>query len=216
MLDQWLSLWPTLLEGFRTTLLLFVVAAVGALILGTIIAAMRISPVPALRAIGTVWVELARNTPLTLVFVFAVFVLPMMGLKLPYLPLAFGALIYYTSPFVAEALRSGINGVPIGQAEAARSIGLRFSQTVSIVVLPQAFRMTIPPLINVLIALVKNTSVAGGFFIFELFASAKRLANSNGNMVLLILFTVAALYLVITITLGTIAGRLEKKWVVAR
>lgn len=216
MLDQWLSLWPTLLEGFRMTLLLFAVSAVGALILGTIIAAMRISPVPALRVIGTVWVEIARNTPLTLVFVFTIFVLPMMGLRIDYLPLALGALIYYTSPFVAEALRSGINGVPIGQAEAARSIGLKFSQTVSIVVLPQAFRMTIPPLINVLIALVKNTSVAGGFFIFELFASAKRLANANGNMVLIILFTVAVLYLVITVTLGTIAGRLEKKWVVAR
>lgn len=216
MLDQWLSLWPTFLEGFRATLLLFVVSAVGALVLGTIIAAMRISPVPALRVIGTVWVELARNTPLTLVFVFTIFVLPMMGLRIDYFPLALAALIYYTSPFVAEALRSGINGVPIGQAEAARSIGLKFSQTVSIVVLPQAFRMTIPPLINVLIALVKNTSVAGGFFVFELFASAKRLANANGNMVLLILFTVAALYLVITVTLGVIAARLEKKWVVAR
>ncbi len=95
-------------------------------------------------------------------------------MRVPYILLAFIALTYYTSPFVAEALRSGINGVPVGQAEAARSIGLGFGQTVSLVVLPQAFRMTIPPLINVFIALTKNTSVAGGFFVVELFAADAR------------------------------------------
>ena len=216
MFEQWWGLMPTFMEGFRMTLLLFVVSGIGALILGTLIAAMRISPVIALRVIGTVWTELARNTPLTLVFVFTIFVLPMMGLRIDFLPLGMAALMYYTSPFVAEALRSGINGVPIGQAEAARSIGLGFGQTVSIVVLPQAFRMTVPPLINVLIALVKNTSVAGGFFIMDLFGVTRQLANQNGNMVILILLTTAALYLVITITLGFFAGRLEKKWLVLR
>lgn len=216
MLEQWWGMMPIFMQGFRTTLLLFVVAGLGALVLGTLIAAMRISPVVALRAIGTVWTEVARNTPLTLVFVFTIFVLPMMGLRVDFLPLALAALMYYTSPFVAEALRSGINGVPLGQAEAARSIGLSFRQTVSIVVLPQAFRMTVPPLINVMIALVKNTSVAGGFFILELFGVARTLANRHGNMVIVILLTVAALYLVITVTLGYLAGRLEKKWLVLR
>jgi glutamate transport system permease protein len=146
---------------------------VSALILGTLIAAMRISPVASLRAFAAFWVEIARNTPLTLVFIFTAFVLPMLGVRAPYMILAFLALTYYTSPFIAEALRSGINGVPIGQAEAARSIGLGFGQTVSLVVLPQAFRMTVPPLINVFIALTKNTSVAGGFFVVELFATTR-------------------------------------------
>ena len=140
----------------------------------------------------------------------------MLGVRLPYVLLAFIALTYYTSPFVAEALRSGINGVPIGQAEAARSIGLGFGQTVSLVVLPQAFRMTVPPLINVFIALTKNTSVAGGFFVVELFATTRQLANDNGNIVLPILFTAAALYLVVTVPLGLAAGQLEKRWVVKR
>ena len=130
--------------------------------------------------------------------------------------LAFAALTYYTSPFVAEALRSGINGVPVGQAEAARSIGLGFGQTVSLVVLPQAFRMTIPPLINVFIALTKNTSVAGGFFVVELFATTRQLANDNGNIVIQILITAAVLYLVITVPLGFLAGQLERRWVVKR
>ncbi len=215
-MEQLISLLPEFWEGFRVTLLLLVVSGVLALILGTLIAAMRISPVAALRGLAAFWTEIARNTPLTLVFFFTAFVMPMLGVRLPYVLLAFIALTYYTSPFVAEALRSGINGVPLGQAEAARSIGLGFGQTVSLVVLPQAFRMTVPPLINVFIALTKNTSVAGGFFVVELFATTRQLANDNGNIVLPILFTAAALYLVVTVPLGLAAGQLEKRWVVRR
>jgi glutamate transport system permease protein len=215
-MEQLFSLLPEFGEGFRVTLLLLAVSGVLALILGTLIAAMRISPVAALRGLAAFWTEIARNTPLTLIFFFTAFVMPMLGVRLPYLLLAFIALTYYTSPFVAEALRSGINGVPLGQAEAARSIGLGFGQTVSLVVLPQAFRMTVPPLINVFIALTKNTSVAGGFFVVELFATTRQLANDNGNIVLPILFTAAALYLVVTVPLGLAAGQLEKRWVVRR
>lgn len=215
-MEQLWSLMPEFWEGFRVTLLLLAVSGVLALVLGTVIAAMRISPVGALRIFAAVWTEIARNTPLTLVFFFTAFVMPMLGVRMPYLILAFVALTYYTAPFVAEALRSGINGVPVGQAEAARSIGLGFGQTVSLVVLPQAFRMTIPPLINVFIALTKNTSVAGGFFVIELFASTRQLANDNGNLVIPILLTAAVLYLVVTVPLGLMAGQLEKRWVVKR
>jgi glutamate transport system permease protein len=215
-MEQLWSLMPEFFAGFRVTLLLLAVAGIFSLILGTVIAAMRISPVAALRVFATFWTEIARNTPLTLIFIFTAFVLPMLGVRLPYIVLAFIALTYYTSPFVAEALRSGINGVPVGQAEAARSVGLGFGQTVTLVVLPQAFRMTIPPLINVFIALTKNTSVAGGFFVVELFATTRQLANDNGNIVIQILITAAALYLVVTVPLGFLAGQLERRWVVKR
>ena len=215
MTQLW-SLMPEFWEGLRVTLLLLVVSGGLALVLGTIITAMRISPVPVLRWFAAAWTEIARNTPLTLVFLFTAFVLPMLGVRIPFVLLAFLALTYYTSPFVAEALRSGINGVPVGQAEAARSIGLGFGQTVSLVVLPQAFRMTIPPLINVYIALTKNTSVAGGFFVVELFATTRQLVNDNGNIVIPILVLAAALYLVITVPLGFAAVQLEKRWVVSR
>ncbi|WP_236968409.1 amino acid ABC transporter permease [Microbacterium aurantiacum] len=215
-MEQYLSLWPTFWEGFRVTLLLLAVSGVLSLILGTIIAALRISPIGSLRLFAAFWTEIARNTPLTLVFFFFAVVVPFLGVRVPYIPLAIAALAYYTSPFVAEALRSGINGVPVGQAEAARSIGLGFGQTVSLVVLPQAFRMTIPPLINVFIALTKNTSVAGGFFVVELFAATRALANGNGNMVIPILLTAAALYLAVTIPLGLLAGQIERRVVVQR
>jgi glutamate transport system permease protein len=207
---------PTYFEGFRMTLLLLVVSGIAALVIGTIIASMRISPVGSLRAFATVYTELVRNTPLTLVLFFCAIILPYLGSELTYVTAAMIGLSVYTSPFVAEALRSGINGVPIGQAEASRSVGLGFGQTVGLVVMPQAFRMTVPPLINVFIALTKNTSVAGGFFVFELFAATRELANANGDAVIAILLGAATLYLVITVPLGILAGQLERKWVVQR
>jgi glutamate transport system permease protein len=207
---------PRYFDGFRLTLLLLVVSGLAALVIGTIIAAMRISPVASLRGFATVYTELVRNTPLTLVLIFCAFVLPYLGSELPYVIAAMIGLSVYTSPFIAEALRSGINGVPVGQAEAARSVGLGFGQTVGLVVFPQAFRMTVPPLINVFIALTKNTSVAGGFFVAELFTIGKELANAYGNAVVAILLGVATFYLVITVPLGFLASRLERRWVVQR
>lgn len=207
---------PTYLNGFGTTVLLLIISGLAALVMGTIVAAMRISPVATLRVVATVYTEIVRNTPLTLVLIFCALVLPYLGSRLPYFVAAIIALSVYTSPFVAEALRSGINGVPVGQAEAARSVGLGFRQTVSLVIFPQAFRMTIPPLINVFIALTKNTSVAGGFFVVELFAVGKQLANDNGDAVIPILLGVATFYLIITVPLGLLAVQLERKWVVQR
>ncbi|GAA1945969.1 amino acid ABC transporter permease [Agromyces allii] len=208
---------PLYLEGFSVTLLLLAVGGIGALVLGTVIAAMRISPIATLRVVATVYTEIIRNTPLTLVVIFCAIILPILGSELPYLIAGMIALAVYTSPFIAEALRSGINGVPIGQAEAARSLGLGFSQTVSLIVLPQAFRMTIPPLINVLIALTKNTSVVGGVgFVSELFGVGRTLANAHGDAVIAVLVGVAFFYLLVTVPLGFLATRLERKWVVQR
>ncbi|MDR5700991.1 amino acid ABC transporter permease [Agromyces aerolatus] len=208
---------PLYLEGFGVTLLLLLVGGLGALVLGTIVAAMRISPIATLRGIATVYTEIIRNTPLTLVVIFAVVIVPLLGPRVPFILSGFIALAVYTSPFVAEALRSGINGVPIGQAEAARSLGLGFAQTISLIVFPQAFRMTIPPLINVFIALAKNTSVVGGVgFVAELFGVGRTLANANGNAVIAILIGVAVFYLIITVPLGFLATQLERKWVVQR
>ncbi|MFB2586122.1 amino acid ABC transporter permease [Herbiconiux liukaitaii] len=207
---------PLYLEGFGQTLSLLLISGLAALVLGTVVAVMRISPIPSLSGFAAVYTELLRNTPLTLVLFFCAIILPYLGSELPYFWCAIIGLTLYTSPFVAEAIRSGVNGVPIGQAEAARSLGLGFGQTVGIVIFPQAIRMVIPPLINVLIALTKNTSVAGAFFVADLFGVGRTLANANGNAVIAILLAVATFYLLITIPLGILAGRLEKKFVVQR
>ncbi len=207
---------PVFLRGFGNTLALLGLAGTGALVLGVIVATLRISPVASFRGAATVYTELVRNTPLTLILFFCAFLLPYLQFSPGYFPLALIGLTVYTSPFVAEALRSGVNGVHIGQAEAARSIGLTFGQTLSLVIMPQAIRMVVPPLINVLIALTKNTSVAGAFFVFELFGAARQVTNDRGDEVLAILLAVAAFYLLITISLGLIAGRVEQKVAVLR
>lgn len=212
------------LQGFGQTLLLLILGGAGAALIGLVVAFLRVSPVGALRTVATVYTELVRNTPLTLVFFLIALVLPVLqlGFSQEFLGLeasfqgAIVALAVYTSPFVAEALRSGINGVPIGQAEAARSLGFNFMQTVTLIVMPQAMRMVVPPLINVFIALTKNTSVASGFFVVELVAVSKVLANQNGDQVIGLLIGIALFYLVITIPLGQIAAYIERKVAVLR
>lgn len=207
---------PLYWDGFQVTLRLTLVSACAALVLGTLLGASRVSPVPTLRGFGTVYVELLRNTPLTLVFFFFVFVAPQLGIKLPFEMSAYVALSLYTAAFVCEAVRSGVNSVGVGQAEAARSIGLSFGQTMTQVVLPQAFRTVVPPLINIFIALTKNSSVAVGFFVTELMAVGVRLTNRNPADSISVLIGVALFYLAITIPAGVLAGRLERKVAFAR
>lgn len=203
-------------EGFVTTLELSALSSVLALVLGTLLAAMRVSPVPTLRAAGATYVELVRNTPLTVVFFFVVFVLPQLDILLPYFTFAVIALTVYHAAFFCEAVRSGINAVGVGQAEAARSIGLTFGQSLRLVVLPQAFRTVIPPLINVVIALIKNSSIAAAFGVVELTATGTRLANANGDAVIAVLAGVAVCYLILTLPSGWLAGRMERRLAVAR
>lgn len=215
-MDTFLTERDMLWTAFSTTLTLAAISGAISLVLGTLIAALRVSPYAPLRALATAYTEFLRNTPLTIVFFFYVFVTPSMGFTFDYKVAAVIALSCYTSAFVAEAVRSGINSVTVGQAEAARSLGMSFSQNLSIVVLPQAFRTAIPPLISVFIALVKNTSVAGAFGVFELFALSKRLTNVYSADVIAILVGVALCYLLLCIPLGQLAGHLERKVAFAR
>ncbi|WP_157155875.1 MULTISPECIES: amino acid ABC transporter permease [unclassified Diaminobutyricimonas] len=215
-MDAVIEYLPEFGQAFLVTLSLLVYSGLGALVIGVIIAALRISPVASLRVFATAYTELFRNIPLTLILFFCAFVLPYLEVDLAYYNLALIGLTAYTSPFVAEAIRSGVNGVPVGQAEAARSIGLGFGQVLSLIVMPQAIRMVIPPLINVFIALTKNTSVAGAFFVVEIFNVARTASNDRGDEVVPILLAAALLYLVITVPLGLIAGRIEKKVAVLR
>jgi glutamate transport system permease protein len=210
-MDAFIENLPRFIDAFFVTVRLLLVSGIGALIIGTVIAGLRISPVPALRGFATVYTEVIRNTPLTLVLFFCAFVMPQLGVRLDYVVAATIGLTLYTSPFVAEAVRSGINGVSVGQSEAARALGLRFGQTVGLVVLPQAIRMVIPPLINVLIALTKNTSVAAGFAVLELVAVSRQVIQFNGDATIPILVAVAAFYLLITVPLGQAANYLERR-----
>lgn len=199
-------------NGFTTTLYLAVVSGAISLVLGTLLATARVSTLRTLRWISSTWVECMRNTPLTFVFVFIIFVLPTVNVILPLgTTPAIIALSTYTSAFICEAVRSGINSVNIGQAEAARAIGLTGGQTLSLIVLPQALRTVVPPIINVLIALTKNTSVAAGFTVLEITATTRRLANVFPGEGIMLFAGAACFYLIITIPAGQLANYIERK-----
>ncbi|MBE9500506.1 MULTISPECIES: amino acid ABC transporter permease [Streptomyces] len=203
-------------EGFLGTLWLTVVSALLAVVLGLLIAGFRVSPVPPLRIFGTLWVNVLRNTPLTLLFLVAFFVVPKVLFPgVDSFVLAVCACGFYTSSFVAEAVRSGINTVPMGQAEAARAIGMTFTQTMRIVVLPQATRSVIPPLSSIFIALTKNTAVAGAFDNVDLFNIQKTLSN-DGYDIAVIFIWITLGYLVITYAINGLFRLLEKGLEVAR
>lgn len=208
---------PLYLEGLRTTLEICLYSALLALAIGTVMAACRVSPLSPLRAVGTSWVNIFRNCPLTLVLFFMAFGLPTLGINASFFIFGTIGLALYTSAFVCEAIRSGINAVPSGQAEAARAVGLGFGQTLSLVVLPQAVRTVIPPLGSVMIAMIKNSAIAGAFGIGgDLFANGIRLASAQGEAVVPVLIGMALGYLVITIPAGLLLGVLERKVAIAR
>jgi glutamate transport system permease protein len=202
-------------KGFLGTVELTVYASLLALVLGFLMASCRVAPVRSLRALGTVWVTVLRNTPLTLLFFAVVLGLPRFGLVLPFQLFAVLALGCYTSAFICEVLRSGINTVPTGQGEAARSLGMSFGQTLSDIVLPQAFRTVIPPIGSTLIALAKNSAIAGAFSVTELLGTYKPLSEMGYSIIWTFVW-IAVGYLIITLTIAALFSFLEKRYGVAR
>lgn len=201
---------------FLTTIKLFLISAAASLVFGTFLAMLRVSPVPLFRAVGTTYVTLLRNTPLTLVFVFLVFAYPLLAiLELSYFAAAVVSLTLYTSAFICEVVRSGINTVPVGQAEAARALGLTFTQVLGSVVLPQAIRSVVPPLMSMLIALLKNTTIAAGFSVAEAGAIRQYLSERGDNQLIGLLW-VAVGFIILVAVLSLIQRALEKRWSVAR
>ena len=203
-------------SAFLTTLSVSALAGLLALVLGTLLAAARVSPIPPLRGLATFYVETFRNTPLTVVFFLMIFGLPEIDFILDFFTGAWLSLGLYTAAFVCEAVRSGINAVSTGQAEASRAIGLTFGQSLREVVLPQAFRTVVPPLGNVFIAMVKNSSIAAGFAISELSSLLSRLVNADAGQLSAILLGIVVAYMLITLPLAFVVHRVERRVAILR
>jgi glutamate transport system permease protein len=212
------------LGAFWVTIQLTLLAGVGSLIWGTILAGFRVSPVPLLRGFGTAYINIVRNTPLTLIIVGTLLGLSQtlgvtMGtsvLDSQNFRLAALGLIAYTSTFVCESIRSGINTVPVGQAEAARALGLSFSQVLRIIVLPQAFRSVIAPLTSVLIALTKNTTVASAIGVAEASFLMNDMIENESDKLFLVFAVFALGFVILTLPTGLILGWVAKKAAVKR
>ncbi|HEY6422036.1 MAG TPA: ABC transporter permease subunit, partial [Pseudonocardiaceae bacterium] len=157
-----------------------------------------------------------RNTPLTLVFFFFAFAYPRLELvDVSFFTRAVLALTVYTAAFVCEVVRSGINTVDVGQSEAARALGLTFVQTLTAIVVPQAVRSVVPPITSVLIALLKNTTIAAGFSVAEAGQITPALSE-RGAPLLIGMFWIAVGFLILVIPLTAMQRTLEKRWSVAR
>jgi glutamate transport system permease protein len=205
------------LDGFLRSLTICLWAMAGSLVLGVVVAACRVSPVPPLRAFGTFWVTTFRNTPLSLVLFFCAFGLPELGINRSFFFFGVLGLVLYTSAFVCEAIRAGINSVAAGQAEAARSIGLNFLQGLRFVVLPQALRTVVPPLGSVVIAMFKNSAVVGAFGVGgDLWSTGQTLTSARGMETLPVFVGVAVFYLAITLPAGALLQVIERRVAIAR
>ncbi|MFI6325844.1 amino acid ABC transporter permease [Nonomuraea sp. NPDC050556] len=222
-MDELIEYGPQLAKGFLVNIELSLVGAVCSLIIGTILVSMRVSPTPVLRLAGTVYVNVVRNTPLTLVLAFSSLGLSdQLGLIFSGVPrtnsfwIVSMGLSVYTAAFVCEALRSGINTVPMGQAEAARAIGLTFGQTLTLIILPQAFRAVIAPLGSVMIAMIKNTTVAiAGGLAIDSAANMKEIFDTTGVSIPLFLGLVVG-FMALTLPIGYFTGWLARRLAVAR
>ncbi|MEU6644145.1 amino acid ABC transporter permease [Saccharomonospora sp. NPDC046836] len=212
------------LGAFWVTVQLTALSAVGALIWGTILAGMRVSPVPLMRAFGTAYINVMRNTPLTLVILATSlglnqtlgFTLAGQDFSEQNFRLSVLGFIAYTATFVCESIRSGINTVPVGQAEAARALGLGFTQVLSIVVLPQALRSVIGPLASVLIALTKNTTIASTIGVAEASLLMSEMVENESDNIFLVFAIFALGFVILTLPTGLILGWVSKKAAVKR
>ena len=217
-----------IIGAFLMTIRLTVFSAIGALLIGTFVAVLRLSPVPLLQWIGAAYVNVVRNTPLTLICVATMLVLKSnLGIAIadPKSPTSIVdtafrwgviALSVYHAAFVCEALRSGVNTVPVGQAEAARSVGLTFGQNLRYVIRPQAFRGAITPLGNVLIALTKNTTVVAVIGVAEIAYLMATMIENSPDLIFAIFLTVALGFVILTLPLGLLTTWLGQRLVVRR
>ncbi|MFI7637947.1 amino acid ABC transporter permease [Nonomuraea sp. NPDC049400] len=213
----------TILAAFWMTIRLTAVSALGSLVLGTLLTAMRVAPLASLRGAANCYVTVARNTPLTLVLLFTgLGVGANLGVELSddiatnNFWLAVIGLTAYTSAFVCEALRSGLNTVPVGQAEAARSLGLGFVQSLRLITLPQAFRAVVAPLGSILIALTKNTTIALVVGVGEASVRMREMIETYGDQVIEIFLGFAAGFVLLCLPMGLLFGWLSRRMAVAR
>lgn len=202
--------------GFRETIKLLLASSALALVMGTVVAVARVSPIAILRGIGSLYVTLFRNTPLLVLILLTYYGLPRVGIDFGFFGNITLAMGLYTAAFVCEAIRSGINGVPLGQAEAARAIGMPFGLTMTQVVLPQGIRLVVPPMASVFIALTKNTSLAATFGIAEAAFRMNGMLRDHATERPMIFVGFAAGYIVIVAAISTFATMFERRWAVSR
>ncbi|MCE9831461.1 amino acid ABC transporter permease [Vibrio diabolicus] len=202
--------WPAeLIDGLLVTLNISAISLFFTLVLGLVIALLRLSDSKVGNAIGTTYVEVIRNTPLLVQIYLLYFVFgPVIGLDR--FSTAVLALSLFQGAYTAEIFRAGLNSTPKGQFEAAQTLGLSPFYTYKDVILPQVLQRTLPPLTNEVVSLIKNSSIVSVMAIFDLTTQARNIVSETA-MPFEIWFTVAAIYLALTLSLSGLSAWLEHK-----
>lgn len=200
-----------LLEGFGVTLKVAFISIILSFIGGGVIGSLRYSRVPVLSQILAVIVELTRNLPLLLIIFFTYFALPEIGVKLPVTVAAITALTVFESAMLSEIIRSGLNSIDKGQIEAARSSGLTYIQTLRYIVMPQALRRMVPPIVSQFISLLKDTSLAVVIALPELTHNAQIIYGQKSGFVIPMIVIIAFMYFAVNYCLSLLARKIELK-----
>ena len=213
MFDNFASMADALLEGARITVVVTLASYAIALAIGMVLVVMHVSPAAPARWAANAYTQLFRNVPLLAVLFIMYFGLPSIGIETTSWGVGLIGLGMYTGAFAGETLRSGINSIPLGQAEAARSIGLTFGQSLQNVILPQAFRAVIPPLGSLLIALVKNSALVYAVGITELYSTSRGLIDDPQSRYDLwgVTISVTVCYLAIAFILSYLVRLAERR-----
>ncbi len=197
-----------LLNGVLTTVGLTILGFVGALLIGTVVAVFRVSPITPLRVVGTAYVEFFRNVPLLTLLILIVFGLPDIGLLIPLFWCGVLGLVLAGSAFICETVRSGINTISVGQSEAARALGMSFGTQLRLIILPQAFRTMVQPLVNNFIGILIGSSLAAAVGVSDITNVTQQLNIRYAEAVVLFLLS-GAVYLVFALGAGRIGSWLE-------
>ena len=200
-----------LADGFMVTLYIAFISIVLSFIVGILLGTLRYAKIPVVSKIVAVIIETIRNTPLLLIIFFTFFALPEVGIKLSVTVAAILALTVFESAMLAEIVRGGLNSIDKGQIEAARSSGLTYIQTLWHIVMPQALRRMIPPIVSQFISLLKDTSLCVIIALPEFMHNAQIIYAQNVNYIFPIFFVVAFMYFIVNYCLSLIARRLENK-----
>ncbi|WP_159881778.1 amino acid ABC transporter permease [Paenibacillus puerhi] len=200
-----------LLQGFGVTLEVAFYAIVFSFLIGVVLGVIRFANIPVISWLVVLAVETVRNLPLLLIIFFTYFALPEIGFKLEKMFAAILALVIFESAMISEIVRSGLKSVDKGQIEAARSSGLTYMQTLGHIILPQALRRMVPPLVSQFISLLKDTSLAVVIALPELMNHAQIINGRNVNYVIPIFAAVAIMYFAVNYALSVLSRRLEKR-----
>ncbi|BCU82993.1 glutamine ABC transporter permease [Polycladomyces abyssicola] len=201
----------SLMEGLLVTLEVAASAIVLSFVFGIILGILRYTKLPVLSQLAVLYIEVMRNLPLLLIIFFGYFGLRDMGVELPVTMAAIAGLTVFTSALIAEIVRSGLNSVEKGQIEAARAQGFTYVQTLWYIILPQALKRMIPPLVSQFITLVKDTSLAVVISLEEIMHNAQIVYNKYVNATIPLLLLVAFIYFTINYSLSRVSRYLEKR-----